>query len=78
MARLYFFDLKGETRRRDHTGKPFADPADAMRHGDREAWKLAAGNPRLTATDCYISVTEESGCEIHRAPLFCLPRRTAA
>jgi hypothetical protein len=49
-----------------------------MRHGDREAWKLAAGNPRLVSTDCFISVTEESGCEIHRAPLFYLVQRSAA
>ncbi len=78
MARLYFFDLKGEIRRRDHTGRQFADPTDAIRHSEIEARRLVSSNPQLVATDCYLAVIEENGCEIHRAPLYSLARRAAA
>lgn len=78
MTRLYFFDLKGEIRRRDHAGEAFADPADAIRHGELKAWTLAMSNPRLVTTDCYIAVTEEDGREVHRTPLRGLARGMAA
>ena len=78
MTAVYFFDLKGEIRKRDHLGEAFADPAEAIRHGDLKAWRLAMSNPRLTTTDCYVVVTEENGRELHRAPLRCLARSMAA
>jgi hypothetical protein len=78
MTRHYFFDLKGEVRKRDHAGTAFADPADAIRHGDLKAWTLAMSNARLVSTDCYIAVTEENGREIHRTPLARISRSMAA
>ena len=78
MTRLYFFDLKGAVRQRDRSGRRFAHPDDAIRCGELEASRLISRNPRLLASDCYVAVIDENGCEIHRAPLYRLAQPHAA
>jgi hypothetical protein len=67
--RTYYFDKKDGVPVRDNKGIDFARVAEAIEHSKR----LAAGirrEERKSDRDLTIVVTDQSGAEIHREPVY--------
>jgi hypothetical protein len=64
----YFFDLKNGVPVRDHDGHECADDQEAIFHGTFIAQRIGTERPEA-AGHGYISVVNEEGDEIHRAPV---------
>jgi hypothetical protein len=67
--RTYYFDMKDGVPVRDNRGINFSRASEAIDHSK----KLAAGirgQTRKRDADLAIVVTDESGSEIHREPVY--------
>jgi hypothetical protein len=69
MMPRYHFDLVDQKTVADHGGRVLRDDAQAEDVADRLAAELAKARVDLLGRNYAILVTNESGEEIHRAPL---------
>ncbi|MCP3442304.1 DUF6894 family protein [Bradyrhizobium sp. CCGUVB14] len=66
---LYHFDLLGDIPAHDIKGHECTDDEEAKHEGDLIAHRLATEKPSLLRVGNLVSVKNERGEEIHRAPL---------
>jgi len=67
--RTYYFDMKDGIPTRDRKGMEFAAAAGAIEHA-RELARRLRNEPRPRDPALAIVVTDESGREIHREPVY--------
>lgn len=67
--RTYYFDTKDGLPVRDHKGIDFPRASEAIEHSKRLAAGIR-GEPGQRDRNLTIVVTDESGTEIHREPVY--------
>jgi hypothetical protein len=66
---LHFFNLKDGIPVRDRKGHECANDDEAIFHGTFIAQRIGTERPDYAGRGHYISVVNEEGNEIHRAPI---------
>lgn len=67
--RTYYFGTKDDLQTRRRTGLEFATAAGAIEHS-RDLARRLRHDPRITDRRLSIVVTDESGTEVHREPVY--------
>ena len=67
--RTYYFDTKDGVPVRDTQGMDFASASEAIEYGKKLAASIR-GEARKRDSDLPIVITNESGTEVHREPVY--------
>ena len=67
--RTYYFGTKDDVQARRRTGLEFATTAGAIEHS-RDLARRLRHDPRITDRRLSVVVTDESGAEVHREPVY--------
>ena len=65
----YFFDTKDGVPSRDHKGLAFAKAVEAIEHSKKLAASIR-GEAKKRDRNLIIVVTDDSGKEVHREPVY--------
>jgi uncharacterized protein DUF6894 len=65
----FYFDLVGDFAANDLVGHPYANDGEAKEHGRFIAQRIGTEKPELARPGNYISVLDEGGHEVYRAPI---------
>jgi hypothetical protein len=66
----FFFDLSGDLSAHDYVGHNCASSQEAKRHASFIAQRIGAEQVSLARPGNYISVRDEGGVEIFKAPII--------
>jgi len=65
----YFFHLAGDLPAHDLIGHDCANEVEAVEHASFIAHRIGTEKPGMVRESNFISVVDETGQEIHKAPL---------